>query len=139
MGVRTFLETEVVVTSAHKQAASSALSMMRLAVKDRVRYGPNRWPPRDGERAGSFVGAATDRPTRCAPPSSWQGRQKGTACCGPLLLLKVYALARQFPSQSFRARTSSMLWMASATAASFPGAKVRSVDRDMRGKSARVA
>jgi hypothetical protein len=51
----------------------------------------------------------------------------------------VCALAHQFPSQSFRARTSSMLWMASATAASFPGAKVRSVDRDMRGKSARVA
>jgi len=55
------------------------------------------------------------------------------------LLLKVCALAHQFPCQSFRARTSSMLWMASATAASFPGAKVRSVDRDMRGKSARVA
>ena len=55
------------------------------------------------------------------------------------LLLKVCALAHQFPSQSFRARTSSMLWMASATAASYPGAKVRSVDRDMRGKSARVA
>jgi hypothetical protein len=55
------------------------------------------------------------------------------------LLLKVCALAHQFPSQSFRARTSSMLWMASATAASFPGAKVRSVDRDMRGKPARVA
>jgi len=52
------------------------------------------------------------------------------------LLLKVCALAHQFPSQSFRARTSSMLRTASATAASFPGAKVRSVDRDMRGKPA---
>jgi hypothetical protein len=28
-------------------------------------------------------GAATDRPTRCAPPSSWQGRQKGTNVLRP--------------------------------------------------------
>jgi hypothetical protein len=114
--------------------------MMRLAVKDRVRYGPNRWPPRDGERAGSFVGGGNGPSDPLRPPILVAGTAEGDQrVAAPLLLLKVCALAHQFPSQSFRARTSSMLWMASATAASFPGAKVRSVDRDMRGKSARVA
>jgi hypothetical protein len=55
---------------------------MRPAVKDRVRYGPNRWPPRDGERADSFVGGnGPSDPLR--PPSSWQGRQKGTNVLRP--------------------------------------------------------
>jgi hypothetical protein len=55
---------------------------MRPAVKDRVRYGPNRWPPRDGERADGFVGGnGPSHPLR--PPSSWQGRQKGTNVLRP--------------------------------------------------------
>jgi hypothetical protein len=91
---------------------------------------------REGQLCGGGNGPSD--PLRPPHPRGRDGRRAPT-CCGPLLLLKVCALAHQFPSQSFRARTSSMLWMASATAASFPGAKVRSVDRDMRGKSARVA
>jgi len=39
----------------------------------------------------------------------------------------------------YDASTRSIFCVASATASSFPGAKVRSVDREMSGKSARVA
>jgi len=57
-----------------------------------------------------------------------------------LLTEQTRHLAHQFPSQSFMsARASSMLCLASATASSMRGAKVRSVDCDMRGKLARVA
>jgi hypothetical protein len=56
---------------------------MRLAVKDRVRYGPNRWPPRDGERGAALWGRQRTVRPAAPPPSSWQGRQKGTNVLRP--------------------------------------------------------
>jgi hypothetical protein len=49
------------------------------------------------------------------------------------------SVAAAMMRELYDASTRSIFCFALATASSFPGAKVRSVDREMSGKSARVA